>query len=247
MDGVSRQDLLQVDVAVLDSLASMYRRAETDGCWPTQIVAGKVHSLAKTEGACGVADYRPITVFGLPYRIWSSVQSRHLLQFAEGWVDDGVYGNCLGRQAADLWGLLLHQIEQAYATNTPLAGVSADLEKCVNCIPRYPALCLAVLVGTPAAVTTAWSGALAQMSRHFKIRDSFSAGFLTSTGLAEGCGLSVYGMLLVDHLFTCWMRHQAPSIRCLTYVDDWQTLTSHADAAIRQNLISLSSLPPCWT
>ena len=115
-----------------------------------------------------------------------------------------------------------------------LAGLSADLEKCFNCIPRFPALCLAVLVGTPDAVTTAWSGALASMRRHFKVRDSFSSGFLTSTGLAEGCGLSVFGMLLVDHLFACWMRFQTPAIQCLTYVDDWQTLTSDPDFAVRQ-------------
>jgi len=190
--------------------------------------------LAKTENATGVGDYRPITIFGMTYRVWSSLQSRHLLQFADTWVDDSVFGNRKGRQASDLWSQLLLQIDEAYASNSALSGVSADLEKCFNCIPRFPALCLAVLVGTPAEVTTAWSGALADMRRHFKIRDSYSAGFLTSTGLAEGCGLSVYGMLLVDHLFACWMRVQAPAVQCLTYVDDWQTVTSDPAFAVRQ-------------
>ena len=234
LDGVSRQDLVTADPATLASLASMYARAEDDGCWPRQLVAGKVHSLAKTPDASAVNDFRPITIFGLPYRIWSSIQSRHLLRFAEGWVDDSVFGNRKGRQAADLWTFLLHEIETAYAKSEVLTGISADLVKCFNCIPRYPALCLAVLVGTPHEVTTAWSGALAQMCRHFKVRDSYSEGFLTSTGLAEGCGLSVYGMLLVDHLFACWMRVQAPQIRCLTYVDDWQTLTTDPSFAVRQ-------------
>lgn len=234
LDGVSRNDLVQADPATLSSLANMYARAEGDGLWPTQLVAGKVHSLAKTPDASEVGDFRPITIFGLPYRLWSSIQSRHLLRSAEAWVDDSVFGNRKGRQAADLWTFLLHEIETAYASSTVLTGISADLVKCFNCIPRYPALCLAVLVGTPHAVTTAWSGALAQMCRHFKVRESFSEGFLTSTGLAEGCGLSVFGMLLVDHLFACWMKAQSPSIRCLTYVDDWQTLTSDATVAVQQ-------------
>lgn len=234
LDGVSRADLLFADPATLQSLANLYTRAEDDGQWPSQLVAGKVHSLAKSSSAASVGDYRPITIFKLPYCIWSSVQSRYLLRFAESWVDESVYGNRRGRQAADLWTYLLHEIENAYATSTPLAGISADLVKCFNCVPRFPALCLAVLVGTPDAVTTAWSGALTQMCRHFKVRDSYSDGFLTSTGLAEGCGLSVYGMLLVDHLFACWRRVQAPSIRCLTYVDDWQTLTMDPANAIRQ-------------
>ena len=234
LDGISRADLLAADPQTLQSLAGLFSRAEDDGQWPQQLVAGKVHSLAKSPTAATVGDYRPITIFGLPYRIWSSVQSRYLLRFAEGWVDESVFGNRCGRQAADLWTYLLHEIENAYATSTPLAGISADIVKCFNCVPRFPALCLAVLVGTPHAVTTAWSGALAQMRRHFKVRESFSDGFLTSTGLAEGCGLSVYGMLLVDHLFACWMRFQAPAIRCLTYVDDWQTLTSDPAFAIQQ-------------
>lgn len=217
LDGVSRQDLLQADIATLQSIVNAYRRAEQDGTWPAQLLAGKVHSLAKIEAAEAVGDYRPITIFGLPYRAWSSAQSRFLLQFADSWVDDSVFGNRKGRQAADLWSHLLQLIEEAYASGTVLAGLSADLKKCFNCIPRYPALCLAVLVGTPNEVTTAWSGALSSMRRHFKIRDSYPDGFWTSTGLAEGCGLSVYGMLLVDHLCACWMRVQAPDIRCLTY------------------------------
>lgn len=234
LDGISRQDLVQADPAVLQSLANAYARAEQDGSWPSQLVAGKVHSLAKVEGASTVGQYRPITIFGLPYRIWSSVQSRYLLQFADSWVDDSVYGNRRGRQAADLWTFLLLQIESAYAASAQLAGVSADLEKCFNCIPRYPALCLAVLVGVPSEVTTAWAGALTHMRRHFKVRESFSQGFLTSTGLAEGCGLSVFGMLLVDHLFACWMRFQSPAIRCLTYVDDWQAYSLDPTLAVRQ-------------
>jgi uncharacterized membrane protein len=112
------------------------------------------------------------------------------------------------------------QIEDAYTTATPISGISADLEKCFKCIPRFPALCLAVLVGVPAEVTTAWAGALSQMCRHFKVRESFSTGFLTSTGLAEGCGLSVFGMLLVDHLFARWMYYQAPAVRCF-YLRGW--------------------------
>jgi len=234
LDGVSRADLIAADDAVFQSLTRAYERAQTDGEWPAQLLAGKVISLAKSDSASSVGDYRPITVFGLPYRLWSSLQARHLLAHADSWVDDGVFGNRPGRQASDLWFHLLSQIEAAYSAQVPLCGLSADIEKCFNCIPRFPALCLAVLVGTPDSVTTAWAGALASMKRHFKVRESYSEGFLTSTGLAEGCGLSVYGMLLVDHLFACWMRAQSPAIRTLSYVDDWQTYAWDPSYAVRQ-------------
>ena len=181
-------------------------------------------------------------VWSVALLAWSSLQSRHLLQWAETWVDEGVYGNRKGRQASDLWNFLLLQIEMAYSTGQPICGLSADLEKCFNCIPRFPALCLAVLAGTPPEVTTAWAGGLASMKRHFKVRESFSCRFLTSTGLAEGCGLSVYGMLLVDHLFHVWTSYQGAPCRSLSYVDDWHVFTWDVDFSWTW----LLNLLPCW-
>ena len=66
LDGVSRDDLVQADAHTLQSLVNMYQRAECDGSWPAQLLAGKVHSLAKTESASTAGQYRPITVFGCP-------------------------------------------------------------------------------------------------------------------------------------------------------------------------------------
>ena len=234
LDGVSRADLVLADQHTLQGLVNLFTRAESDGVWPQQLVAGKVHSLAKSPQASSVGDYRPITVFGLAYRAWSSLHSRHLLGWADCWVDEGVYGNRKRRQASDLWNYLLLQIETAYSTDQPICGLSADIEKCFNCIPRFPALCLAILAGTPPEVTTAWAGGLADMKRHFKVRESFSAGFLTSTGLAEGCGLSVYGMLLVDHLFHRWISFHGGPCRSLSYVDDWHVFTWDPAFAVRQ-------------
>ena len=174
LDGVSRMDLIHADHHALQSLANVYSRAEDDGEWPSQLLAGKIHSLAKRSDACGPEDFKPITVFGLPYRVWSSIQSRHLLRWEEVWVDARVYGNRKARQASDLWHWLLLQVETAYSTGQPICGYSADLEKCCNCIPRFLALCLAVLAGTPSPVTTAWAGGLAQMHRHFKVRESYT-------------------------------------------------------------------------
>ena len=73
LDGVSRDDLIHADQHTLQSLVNAFRRAESDGAWPRQMLAGKVHSLAKSPRISSVGDYRPITVFGLPYRAWSSL------------------------------------------------------------------------------------------------------------------------------------------------------------------------------
>ena len=81
---------------------------------------------------------------------------------------------------------------------------------------------------------TAWCGALSAMTRRFKVRDSFSGGFTTSTGLAEGCALSCYGMLLMDDLMHRFVAAQYPQLRVLSFVDNWDFLTWNAQAATQQ-------------
>ena len=234
LDGVSRLDLLRAPSNVFQSLVSCYHRAEKDGLWPQQLLAGAVVSLAKTPQASKVNEYRPITIFGLPYRLWSGLHARYVLDHADTWVDAGVFGNRRGHQAAHMWSTILHQVSDSYASSSPLSGLIADIEKAYNCLPRWPVFNAAVLAGTPDQVTTAWAGATAQMVRHFKIRDSYSQGFLTSTGLAEGDALSCYGMLLVDHLFHRWVAAQAPTINSMSYVDNWELTTKDSHAAIAQ-------------
>ena len=151
--------------------------------------------------------------------LWVAVQDlvqcpiQVLAPTSRSMVDDGVFGNRQGRQAADLWHFMMQQIEAAYAAGRPLCGVSADIEKCFNCIPRYPALCFAVLVGTPPEVTTAWAGALASMCRHFKVRDSLSAASIRRLDLLKGAGSA--------SLVCCWLTmfsHVGCVSRCLLYV-----------------------------
>ena len=144
------------------------------------------------------------------YRCWASLHARVLLDFADLWADPGIYGNRKGYQAAHLWKDLVNQLEVAYSTGACLSGLAADIEKAYNCLPRWPIFCAALFAGTPFGVMTGWVGAVTSMKRHFKVQDSFSSGFDTSTGLAEGCALSCYGMLVLDHLFHVWLREQCP-------------------------------------
>lgn len=79
LDGVGRSDILAMDSNQLQSLVNVYARAQQDGTWPRQVTQGSVASLAKRFEPRGVGDYRPITVFSLTYRIWSSLQSQFWL------------------------------------------------------------------------------------------------------------------------------------------------------------------------
>ena len=234
LDGVSRADVLHACPNTLRSIANMFSHAEGSGDWPTQVVAGKVNSLAKTVGASSVGQFRPIVVYSMLYRIWSSVQARYLLHQADRWAAPQLYGNRPGRQAAHLWKSLLHDMEHARSHGLPMSGLMCDIEKAYNCLPRWPIVVSAMLVGTPFEVLNGWCGAMSMMRRHFKIRDNFSDGFLTSTGLAEGDALSCYGMLLLDQLLHDWIQATQPGLQVYSYVDDWSFVTYQPDRAVAQ-------------
>ena len=234
LDGVSRTDILEACPGTLASLASLCSRAEADGLWPKQVLAGKVTSLAKRPSAESVDEYRPITVFSMLYRIWSSLQARHMLTHADSWASKGLYGNRPGCRATSMWHCLLSEIEDARTNHQPLSGLLCDIEKAYNNLPRWPLLVAAMRVGTPTGLLNAWSGALASMVRHFRVRDNFSEGFVSSTGLAEGDGLSCWGMFLLDEIMHRWMSVQCPSIRVMSFVDDWSYCVPDANLAIAQ-------------
>eukprot|EP00438_Fugacium_kawagutii_P003599 Skav221607 [mRNA] locus=scaffold1698:863164:868092:+ [translate_table: standard] len=244
LDGISRADLLTAPDSALESLVCMYDRATTTGIWPKQVLAGKVASLAKRTDSCGANDYRPITVFSLVYRCFSSLHARSLLDWASTWCDADIHGNRKAHQTAHLWGSIVQDIQLAYDQNRALSGLTADIEKAFNCLPRWPILCCALASGTPYPLVGAWAGALAQMIRHFKVRDSYSPGFPSSTGLAEGCALSCFGMLLLDHVCHRWFRALEPSIRMLSFVDNWDYVTWNREAALLQfdHLVDFCSL-----
>lgn len=52
-------------------------------CWPfhwpvgpEQLLHRVVYALQKRDSAEVVSDYRPVTIFPLPYRCWSSIRGR---------------------------------------------------------------------------------------------------------------------------------------------------------------------------
>ena len=155
MDGISRKDVLQSDPLTLTSCISMFDRATDDGVWPSQLTTGRVASLAKVPNACETGQYRPITVFSLLYRIFSSLHARHLLTWADSWCHPDIFGNRQNHRTVDLWRTLADHIQHAQDTGSSLSGLTADVEKAFNCLPRWVILSAATAVGTPAQLLTA--------------------------------------------------------------------------------------------
>ena len=212
-----------------------YRHAEQSGEWPTQMTAGRVVSLAKCPLPQTAADFRPITVLSLGYRLWSSYHSRNLIAALDDWLPTGLHGSRVGGHAGQVWHSILLSIEESHDCGIPLTGLVGDIVKAFNCLSRPIIFELAGLMQLPAHVLTGWAGCTMQMARHFEVRQSLSPATMSVTGFAEGDGLSVLAMILLDCLLHWWMGELTPIYRTLSYVDDWQLLVRdpmHIGAAL---------------
>lgn len=76
-------------------------------------------------------------ILGFAYRCWASLQARHLLNWPDTWAHPDIHGNRRHHQSAHLWSSITQQIEEAFSSKQVLGGLTADVEKAYNCLPRW--------------------------------------------------------------------------------------------------------------
>ena len=224
LDSVSRLDLIALPSDLAQTVLQVYSHAEEKGVWPDQWVSGEVHSLQKIADAWRVQHFRPITIFPLCYRVYSSLRSREILKFLHQVSPPSLWGNRPGTSAVAFWWNLQFKLEQSMYDQTPLSGWVLDIVKAYNLIPRDPVWRAAIHLGIPGQVIRAWASFVAQAKRYFSIRQTSSRGLRSCTGFPEGCGLSVVAMFLVNLVMHQWFSKLWPQLSFSSYVDNWEVL-----------------------
>ena len=85
-------------------------------------------------------------------------------------------------------------------------------------------------LGIPKPIVRAWANALHQMQRAFCVRGTVGPPLVTSTGFAEGCGLSCSAMLLCNIALSRWLQIRFPSVRLWSYLDSLELTATSMDA-----------------
>ena len=135
LDGVSLQDLKSVPQEALFGMCELYQSAEAVGAWPSQMINGKLASLAKTQNPDSVQSFRPITILSQSYRLWSSIRAKQMLRHI--FVCPAfLFGNRPHCQASQVWTHLAWVLEESYVQCSPMGGIVADIEKAFNHLPR---------------------------------------------------------------------------------------------------------------
>ena len=131
----------------------------------------------------------------------------------------------------------------------PRAGVSLDIIKAFNNVPRAPAAELLVHLGVPKDFVRLWQDFLSKAQRCAEFQGGLGSPFGATTGVPEGDPLSVVAMVAL-----CWMASQVAvpeSCDLRTYVDNFSWLASDV-SGLKQCLISSQqfcqtlSLPIDW-
>ena len=231
-DGWARDDLLSLPPARTAELLSFLRSVELDGRpWPKQMVIGFVCLLNKGNGRLDANGFRPICLFSIIYRTWAGIRARQVLAALRSIVPDGLFGFVPGREATELWYSVQLEVELSILGGTRLLGLSTDVVKAFNCLPRAPLLLLAAQLGCPRRLLGPWSSFLEVTERRFMIRQQVSEAVLSTSGFPEGCPLSPVAMVFADWAYHVYIQAFAPAVRAFSFVDNF-ACTAFSAAAL---------------
>eukprot|EP00438_Fugacium_kawagutii_P031197 Skav220792 [mRNA] locus=scaffold150:45636:49403:- [translate_table: standard] len=219
-DGYDRLDLQYMPACFRDELLSILHASEAAAVWPQQLRPGFVQALPKREGACEADTHRPIIVYSVLYRSWSSLRAKDILAHVSTIATEHQLGFMPGCEPADLWVLLQALLESDHQRGDGLLGYVTDLRKAFETLPREPIRRLALLLGVPEMIVDHWHAFLATTERRFVVQGETGPSVMSNVGYPEGCALSCAAMSLVGLTLHAYMRVYAPRCICLSFVDN---------------------------
>ena len=246
VDGIHPEDLLNMPTAWTERLLDLLHSIETGSTdWPSALRTGIVRVLAKEHSAASVDRFRPIVIFSVIYRAWASLRARQLLVQLRPYMVDTALGFVPGCETSQLWMTLQGTIELALQENAGLCGLSTDLIRAFNFIPREQTFMLAEKLGVPSRVTRPWALFLATCTRSFTVRNCLSSATTSTSGMPEGDALSVYAMVQLSLAFHKYMQLTNPAVTTLSYVDNL-TLVARHPFPLLLGLLSLIEFFRLW-
>ena len=123
-------------------------------------------------------------------------------------------------ETTELWYSVQVQIEASCQSHMDLCGLSTDLVKAFNNLPRQPLLEVATGLGFPDSIICPWTAFLDGTSRHFLVHQCVNPEVLSTSGFPEGDPASPIAMLLADWGFHRYLQVYSPSVRSLSFVDN---------------------------
>ena len=216
LDGFSNFELHCLHDQDMCLLAAVFNSIMATGQWPDELCDGVVALTAKVEQPQVPKDGRPITILSTIFRLFGKIFSRKILHHYLPHLPKSLFGSIPGRSSCDAaW--------QLATQDTTLFGVSLDLSKTYNLLPRQLLMQMAVKTGWPPALTSVYENFLSKLRRYFRLADGLWGPVTSTVGVPEGCPLAVSCMVLVTWAMTARVANLG--IPLISYVDNWSAQT----------------------
>ena len=244
-DGIDRRDLAWAPSTFQQELVDILNECESHCYWPKAWRKGFVHSLAKKEGAVQATDFRPVIIYSMVYRSWSSARAKTFLQFLAKHANDYQFGFLPGKEPAEMWLATQAMIEIGVQQKESLAGFITDIRKAFECLPREPIKLLSQHLGLPTKAVALWYQFLTDTERHFVVQGEIGPGHSSNSGYPEGCALSCCAMVIAGLALHEYMRVFSGSTLTLSFVDNIELLAEQT-WNLQQAIICLQTWADMW-
>ena len=244
-DSVDRLDLQYMPDTLRREMVRLLQRCEYEREWPDQASSGFVHPLAKKDGAICTSDFRPVIIYSITYRTWSSIRAKQILQRMSTCASTRQFGFLPHKEATQVWAVTQAAIEMTIATGGQLNGFITDIQKAFENIPRQPVRELSLHLGINEEVVDTWFRFLEKMERYFMVLGEVGGGVQSNRGFPEGCALSCTAMAIVNLTFHAYLERYNSRCREISYVDNLAML-SQQEGLLYEGILCIETWADMW-
>ena len=200
-------------------LFSLLTLIEQNAQWPKFWLFAFTIMLPKTCTPESPLDLRPITILSRVYRQWSRYKAVALLVGLSNRLPSVIAGGT--QMSAMMLNAHFQELLESELHDTETNGVTIDIVKCYNLIPRFPLSLFMAKLGWPLYLIRTYMAALIGLRRSFLVLNTVSDWHQSYTGVPEGCALAVAAMLTLSAALYHHLRLKSPDTNLFTFADNW--------------------------
>lgn len=240
--GWTNDELKCLPKICVDDLSVIFQAVSQHG-FGSKMMTAKTVLLSKIAVPTSMHHVRPVTILSSLYRLYSKVVFQVVAGIWKQYFPIQISGGLPGRGVKEIAYAQKRKIEVSLSHGLTCGGLTMDLIKAFNTFGRLPVGYIMVKLGIPQIIVDSWIRSLSLMLRYPTLDQHVGRAIPSTTGVPEGCSVSVLAMLATS----CYFYHKlvTPKIQPFTYADNWSWLASEQRAhfvAFRQMQEAVSFL-----
>lgn len=217
------EEIKDLPKRAVEHLATIFSRIWAVG-FSSRLMQARTTLLAKVECPTSMNHGRPITVLSALYRLVTKILYNKISNVWAQILPSAISGGLPSRGVRDLAFEQNFCIEQHVHEKKELCGVSIDLSKAFNMVPRYPACVLLEKLGVPQHIIKFWAKSMSRLARVVLIRGQIGPMVYSTSGVPEGDSFSVLIMVALSTFF--YYRLHGPRLWPSAYADNWSWMST---------------------